>query len=90
MALAMRNWDMPQAQATSAAATSASDATIAEHWNSALRYRNRAEELRIKAEQMKNEHARASLLKLAAELDEMANFHEEFVAAKALNAAPRR
>ena len=65
---------------------SGADATVAEHWSSARHARNRAEELRTKAKRAGNEQARTSLLKLAEEFEQLANFHEEFVAAKALNA----
>ena len=42
-----------------------------------LHYRNRAEELRVQAEQVKTISARQSLLKMAADYDRMADRCEE-------------
>jgi hypothetical protein len=65
---------------TGAAKAGHSDAAMADHFNHALRYRNRAEELRIQADQMKVEDVRAALLRLAAEFDRLAVFHESSAA----------
>jgi hypothetical protein len=43
----------------------------------ALRYRNRAEELRIQADHVKTEDVRASLLSAAADFERLAIFYEK-------------
>jgi hypothetical protein len=61
-------------------------ATVAEHWNRALRCRKEAEDLRLRAERAHTDEVRADWLRMAAEFEEAADLHEEFVAANLMNA----